>query len=139
MCDKTCVCVECLIGKQKKPILFKVTEPSSVPYRAPSACAKMAASRSRQGLTLSKKKIVTLGSHPQMSRRCDVFSRLVSPMQWHQMFLLHGSGRRPRLSGRNLTWTSCAWAGNRTWTSRARAFFHFQMGGGLGLCSQRRF
>ena len=25
------VCVECLIGKQKKPILFKVTEPSSVP------------------------------------------------------------------------------------------------------------
>jgi hypothetical protein len=35
--------VECLIGKQKKPILFKVTEPSSVPYRAPSACANMAA------------------------------------------------------------------------------------------------
>jgi hypothetical protein len=30
----TGVCVECLIasGKQKKPILFKVTEPSSVPY-----------------------------------------------------------------------------------------------------------
>ena len=27
------VCVECLIGKQKKPILFKVTEPSSIPYR----------------------------------------------------------------------------------------------------------
>jgi len=26
------VCVECLIGKQKKPILFKVTEPSSIPY-----------------------------------------------------------------------------------------------------------
>jgi hypothetical protein len=24
------VCVECLIGKQKKPILFKVTEPSSM-------------------------------------------------------------------------------------------------------------
>ncbi len=39
------VCVECLIGKQKKPILFKVTEPSSVPYRAPPACAKMAAYR----------------------------------------------------------------------------------------------
>ena len=37
------VCVECLIGKQKKPILFKVTEPSSVPYRNPPACAKMAA------------------------------------------------------------------------------------------------
>jgi len=37
------VCVECLIGKQKKPILVKVTEPSSVPYRAPSAWAKMAA------------------------------------------------------------------------------------------------
>jgi len=34
---------ECLIGKQKKPILFKVTEPSSVPYRAPSTCAKRAA------------------------------------------------------------------------------------------------
>ena len=33
------VCVECLIGKQKKPILFKVTEPSSIPYRAPPACA----------------------------------------------------------------------------------------------------
>ena len=31
------VCVECLIGKQNKPTLFKVTEPSSVPYRAPSA------------------------------------------------------------------------------------------------------
>ncbi len=27
------VCVECLIGKQKKPILFKVTEPSSIPSR----------------------------------------------------------------------------------------------------------
>ncbi len=25
------MCVECLIGKQKKPILFKVTEPSSIP------------------------------------------------------------------------------------------------------------
>ncbi len=39
------MCVECLIGKQKKPILFKVTEPSSVPYRAPgpSVCAKRAA------------------------------------------------------------------------------------------------
>ena len=35
------VCVECLIGKQKKPTLFEVTEPSSVPYRAPPACAKM--------------------------------------------------------------------------------------------------
>jgi hypothetical protein len=32
------VCVECLIGKQKKPILFKVTKPSSIPYRTPSAC-----------------------------------------------------------------------------------------------------
>ena len=32
--------VECLIGKQKKPILFKVTEPSSIPYRTPPACAK---------------------------------------------------------------------------------------------------
>jgi hypothetical protein len=29
---KSPVCVECLIGKQKKPILFKVTEPSSIPY-----------------------------------------------------------------------------------------------------------
>jgi hypothetical protein len=37
------VCVECLIGKQKKPILFKVTELSSVPYRAPPACAIRAA------------------------------------------------------------------------------------------------
>ena len=36
-------CVECLIGKQKKPILFKVTEPSSVLYRAPSACTNRAA------------------------------------------------------------------------------------------------
>ena len=39
--------VECLIGKHKKPILFKhkhkVTEPSSVPYRAPPACANMEA------------------------------------------------------------------------------------------------
>ena len=37
------VCVECLVGKQNKPTLFKVTEPSSVSYRTPSACAKMAA------------------------------------------------------------------------------------------------
>ena len=36
-------CKECLIGKQKKPILFKVTEPSSIPYRTPPACAKRAA------------------------------------------------------------------------------------------------
>ena len=28
------VCVECLVGKQNKPTLFKVTEPSSVPYRS---------------------------------------------------------------------------------------------------------
>jgi hypothetical protein len=33
------VCVECLIGKQKKSILFQVTEPSSVPYRAPRSNA----------------------------------------------------------------------------------------------------
>jgi len=39
------VCVECLIGKQKKPILFQVTEPSSIPYRTHSACAKRAAYR----------------------------------------------------------------------------------------------
>ena len=37
------MCVECLIGKQKKPVLFKVTEPSSIPYRTHPACAKMAA------------------------------------------------------------------------------------------------
>ena len=37
------MCVECLIGKQKKPILFKVTKPSSIPYRTHSACAKRAA------------------------------------------------------------------------------------------------
>ena len=37
------VCVECLIGTQKKPILFKVTEPSSIPYRTPPAFAKRAA------------------------------------------------------------------------------------------------
>ena len=37
------MCVECLIGKQSKPSLFKVTEPSSVPYRIPPACTKMAA------------------------------------------------------------------------------------------------
>jgi len=34
------VCVECLIGKQKKPILFKVTELSSIPYRAPPGAPK---------------------------------------------------------------------------------------------------
>ena len=39
----THVCVECLIGKQKKPILFQVTEPSSIPYRTHPACAKRAA------------------------------------------------------------------------------------------------
>jgi hypothetical protein len=37
----------CLIGKPKKLTLYQVTEPrtesSSVPYRAPPACAKMAA------------------------------------------------------------------------------------------------
>jgi hypothetical protein len=31
---KTWVCVECLIGKQKKPILFKVTEPVTVSCEA---------------------------------------------------------------------------------------------------------
>jgi hypothetical protein len=38
----TGVCVEDLVEKQNKTALFKVTEPSSVPYRTP-ACAKMAA------------------------------------------------------------------------------------------------
>ncbi len=37
------MCVDCSIGKQKKPTLFKVTESSSIPYRTHSACAKMAA------------------------------------------------------------------------------------------------
>jgi hypothetical protein len=37
------VCVEDLVEKQNKPTLFKVTEPSSVPYRTPPACAKRAA------------------------------------------------------------------------------------------------
>ncbi len=46
------VCVECLIGKQNKPILFKVTEPSSVPYRTSSACAKRATVC--QGTTLKR-------------------------------------------------------------------------------------
>ena len=41
--NQSTVCVECLIGKQKKPTLFKVTEQSSAPYRTPPACAKMAA------------------------------------------------------------------------------------------------
>ena len=42
--EPSSVCVACLIGKQKKPILFsKVTEPSSIPYRTHSACAKRAA------------------------------------------------------------------------------------------------
>ena len=41
------VCVECLIVKQNKPTLFKVTEPSSVPYRAPPACAKMVQASNR--------------------------------------------------------------------------------------------
>ncbi len=36
------VCVECLIGKQKKPILFKVTEPSSIPYRVTTVSAEVA-------------------------------------------------------------------------------------------------
>jgi hypothetical protein len=39
---QTPVCVECLVGKQNEPTLFKVTEPSSVPYRTPLACAKRA-------------------------------------------------------------------------------------------------
>ncbi len=37
------MCVECLIGKQKKPILFKVTEPSSIPYRTPVALMRVLA------------------------------------------------------------------------------------------------
>ena len=41
----TGVCVECLIWKTKlrKPILFKVTEPSSIPYRTHPACVPRAA------------------------------------------------------------------------------------------------
>jgi hypothetical protein len=34
------VCVECLIGKQKKPILFKVTEPSSVTVPSRGLCCR---------------------------------------------------------------------------------------------------
>jgi hypothetical protein len=37
------VCVDCFVGEQNEPTLFKVTEPSSVPYRTPSSCAKRAA------------------------------------------------------------------------------------------------
>jgi hypothetical protein len=41
-CTQTFVCVECLIGKQKNPILFKVTEPSSIPYRVTTVSAEVA-------------------------------------------------------------------------------------------------
>ena len=37
------MCVEDLVEKQNKTTLFKVTEPSSVPYRTPPACAKRVA------------------------------------------------------------------------------------------------
>jgi len=58
------VCVECLIGKQKKPILFKVTEPSSIPYRTPPACAKMAAYSSRWCSPLLPLPVACLGCLP---------------------------------------------------------------------------
>jgi len=64
------VCVECLIGKQKKPILFKVTEPSSVPYRAPPACAKMAAYPDPPPVILVPESIAAQGHLSQMKEIC---------------------------------------------------------------------
>jgi hypothetical protein len=37
------MCVLSVYWKTKKPILFKVTEPNSIPYRTHPACAKRAA------------------------------------------------------------------------------------------------
>ena len=40
-------------GEQKKPILFKVTESSSIPYRTPSACAKMVTEHAGEYLSVA--------------------------------------------------------------------------------------
>jgi hypothetical protein len=68
------VCDECLIGKQNKPILFEVTEPSSVPYRTPSACANRAA-------YLDPPPVIPLPDtcHGRRAKRTSVSSNLKPP------------------------------------------------------------
>ena len=57
----------CLIGKQNKPTLFKVTEPSSLPYRTPPACAKWAAYPDPPPLILLPESIAAQIQPPQVT------------------------------------------------------------------------
>ncbi len=59
------MCVECLVGKQNKPTLFKVTEPSSVPYRTPSACAKRATYPDPPPVILVPESIADQAAYPE--------------------------------------------------------------------------
>ena len=69
------MCVECLIGKQKKPILFKVTEPSSIPYRAPSACAKMAAYPDPPPVILPPESVAAQAAYQLRYNNTEYYSR----------------------------------------------------------------
>jgi len=68
------VCVECLIGKQKKPILFKVTEPSSIPYRTSPACAKMAAYPDPPPVILLPESIAAQAAYPLRYKNTEYYS-----------------------------------------------------------------
>jgi hypothetical protein len=62
------------LEKQKKPILFKVNEPSSVPYRAPPACAKMAAYPDPPPVILLPESIVAQAAYQLRYKNTEYYS-----------------------------------------------------------------
>ncbi len=82
------MCVKFLIGKQKKPILFKVTEPSSVPCRAPSACAKMAAYSDPPPVILLPESIAAQAAYQMRYKNTEYYSWVGSGPKCFQVLRL---------------------------------------------------
>ena len=96
------VCVECLIGKQKKPILFKVTEPSSIPYRTPSACAKRAAYPDPPPVIHIPESIAAQAAYQLRYKNTEYYSWVGSDPKCFQVLGLSPSLLRSRLGGEEM-------------------------------------
>ena len=68
-----------------KPILFKVTEPSSVPYRAPPACAKMAAYPDPPSVILVPESIAAQAAYQLRYKNTEYYSWVSSGPKFFQV------------------------------------------------------
>ena len=95
--EPTRVCVECLVGEQNKPTLFKVTEPSSVPYRTPPACAKRATYPDPPPVILLPEFIAAQAAYQLRYENTEYYSWVGSGPKWSR---------------------SLGWYQDRNWSSR---------------------